>query len=336
MRVMSAKNGLIVPARFSGKLKTGLTLPVCGILLARIPVPVSPHIPLLLQPLHSVILWVSHWPGWAFEGLIWSMVAVTLWSLIDYLKDYVWNQALHKAHGREDKAKQRLKMWIPNTITMLNLLCGVFASIYAFNGNFHLAVLLVILGTLLDALDGRLARKLDAFSKFGAKLDSKADYTNFGIAPAVVIFCLLSTHFEWYVGFIVGAVYYASVHYRLVRFDKGGHSHYFEGLPSPVGAGLVVLAAISGYLSQPAIFIPIVIGLAALMASRISYLHLDIFGRKKFAKFLSIPTVTFLTLTILHLLKLDIATNIYAYEMLFLVVSMYVVAAPFFKKYSPQ
>lgn len=331
MRVLSAKHGVIVAARFSGKLKTAITLPICGILFARMPVSDSQAVPMVFKPLLGTVQWVSSWPSWAFSVLIGIMVLVTLWSLLDYLGSYMWEQALKKAGGKEEKAKQRLMVLIPNSITLLNLLCGCFSAVYALFGYFHMAVLLVLVGTLCDALDGKLARKLDAFTKFGAKLDSQADFTNFGIAPAVVIFSFLSNSIPWFFALILGVLYYTSVHYRLRRFDKGGHSAYFEGLPSPVGAGLVVLAAISTYLSPAYIFILIVFILEILMVSRIPYPHLDIFGKRRLGKLLAIPTALFLVLTILHLLQLNIASHIYAYEILFGTTSVYVIVAPFLK-----
>jgi CDP-diacylglycerol--glycerol-3-phosphate 3-phosphatidyltransferase/CDP-diacylglycerol--serine O-phosphatidyltransferase len=325
IRVLSAKNGQILSAGVSGKIKTAITFPICGILFARVPV-TAVDTPFYLKPLGWLVTWVSSWPSFIFDGLIWAMVGVTVWSLLTYLKDFIWQHFLMKADGDIQKAKKSLKLLIPNSITMLNLFCGLLASVYAWFGVFHSAVLLVIVGTILDSLDGKLARKLDAYSRFGAKLDSQADYTNFGIAPAVVIYKLLSTSqlaYGPWIGFVLGFIYYASVHFRLRRFDKGGHSDYFEGLASPVGAGLVVLAAISATLSQWFIFIPIVILIAALMISKIPYPHMDILSSRKLIRALRIPMFIFLPLTLLHLLKINIASQVYAYEILFAIVSVY-------------
>lgn len=320
MRVFAAKQGTIIPAGGLGKFKTAITLPICGLLFARIPV-AEVALPSFLIPLDFVRRWVFSWPDWVFSGLILLMVLVTVWSLLDYLKGFIWQQYLNAAGGDKSKALRHLRLLIPNTITVLNLLCGIFATGFAWFGLFHPAVLLVLVGTMLDALDGRLARRFNAFSNFGAKLDSKADFVNFGVAPAVVIFSRLSP--TW-LAFLCAILYYASVHYRLRRFDQSGHGHYFEGVPSPVGAGLIVLAAISTFLSSTYIFVGIIFLISLLMVSRFPYPHLEIANRETFLKYLRIPILLFLVLTILHLLRINIANEVYAYEVLFSLVGVYI------------
>ena len=323
LRVFAAKNGLIMGAGFSGKLKTLITLPVCGVLFARIPVLDVP-LPAYLVPINLLRSWVFGWPSWVFDGLIWVMVGVTLWSLADYMCSFLWQSYLRRSDGDPKRAKQKLRLLIPNAVTFVNLCCGVLAVIYAWFHLFHSAVLLVLLGTLLDALDGKLARRLNAFSKFGAKLDSKADYVNFGIAPAVVVF-QRSMLYGWPLALFLGLIYYSAVHYRLRRFDQSGHSDYFEGVPSPVGAGLVVLAAISTYLSTAWVFSGIVILLAGLMVSRIPYPHLDVANRETFLRYLRVPILLFLVLTMLQLLQINFAKDLGAYEVLFGLTCTYLV-----------
>ncbi len=322
IRVFSAKQGDILPAGISGKIKTAITLPICGLLLARVSVPLI-TVPVYLQPLEWCRVWVSQWPAWVFDSLIAAMVGITLWSLVTYIKDFMWTYFLARAKHNPELAKRRLRLWIPNSVTLLNLSFGVMACFYAWYGVFQLAVLLILLGTLLDGLDGKLARRLNAFSKFGAKLDSKADFVNFGIAPAVVLFRILSeVNLAW--GILIGLVYYAAVHYRLRRFDQSGHSHYFDGLPSPVGAGIVVLGAISASLSLLIPLSILVVITATLMVSKIPYPHLDIANRETFLRFLRIPILVFLVLTLLHLLDIHIARDVYAYEILLALTGIYV------------
>ncbi len=320
LRVFSAKIGIVIPAGFLGKLKTGVTLPVCGLLFLRVPVRVVDSLPVLFRPLEIFRAWTSQWPPWVFDTLIWGMVGLTLWSMVVYLKHFIWQQLVHQSSGNEQKAKQKMTILIPNIVTFLNLLCGIFAALYAWFGWFHPAVLLVLVGTLLDGLDGRLARRLNAYSDFGASLDSKADFINFGVAPAVVIFSLLSMRGGFWMGvlgLLTGLGYYMAVHFRLKRFNQTGHLDFFEGLPSPIGAGMVVVAAISTYLAPTGVFVGVVVAVSWLMVSRIPYPHLDIFSQKKFLRTLRIPTVIFLVLTILHLLNIHIAKTFFAYEALF-------------------
>ncbi|MGA7266212.1 MAG: CDP-alcohol phosphatidyltransferase family protein, partial [Aestuariivirga sp.] len=77
---------------------------------------------------------------------------------------------------------------LPNLITLLALCSGITAIRLAVEGRYELAVAAVIFAVVLDALDGRLARFLKGTSRFGAELDSLADFVNFGVAPALLIY----------------------------------------------------------------------------------------------------------------------------------------------------
>jgi CDP-diacylglycerol---serine O-phosphatidyltransferase len=325
LRVVQAQNSDNVAAKISGKIKTALTFPLCGILLARTPV-ISTPLPAFLEPLDAIAIWIRSWPNWVLISLIWITVAVTIWSFLDYFGQYLWQQYVKKMGG-EAAAKKSVRAIIPNTFTLLNLGCGSLAVVFAFFGIYHTAVLLVILGILFDALDGSLARKLDAQSPLGAALDSKADAVSFGIAPAMVVYKSISEYnfpnaTAW--GICLGILYFAAVMYRLNRFDKQGHSNYFDGLPSPAGACLVLLGAISIPLSQPQLFLPIVLGTALLMASKIPYAHFEIAGRETFLRYFRIPAGIFLLLTLLHLANVRILHQLWAYEVFFALVGLYV------------
>ncbi|MGE4170568.1 MAG: CDP-alcohol phosphatidyltransferase family protein [Candidatus Margulisiibacteriota bacterium] len=329
LRVVSVQQGSDISAKLSGKIKTAITLPVCGILFARVDVK-TVALPKILLPLEALRIWIHSWPWWVFAILIWATVLVTVWSFMDYFGRFIWDRYVKKAGG-EEQAKRLLRSLIPNSFSMMNLVCGMVAVVMAWYGQYHTAVLLVILGILFDSVDGHLARKLDAFSKFGAKLDSKADFVSFGIAPAIVVFQSLANGSleRLVVGAVLGILYYGSVHYRLRRFDKTGHSDEFEGLPSPVGAAIVLLAAISRLFSGPILFVLVSVGTSLLMMSRIPYVH-NIESKKTFLRYLRIPTILFLILTIMHLLDLHIARSIYAYEILLGLAGIYVLSPVFF------
>lgn len=336
LRIILAKNGTIVAANFSGKIKTAVTLPVCGILFARIPVQEVTHLPLLYVPFNELRRWIITWPTWVFTVLIWATVLVTIWSFFDYFGEYLWQEYVRKAGGDEEKAKRILRSLIPNAFSLLNLACGASAAVLAWFKYYHFAVLLVILGILFDALDGPLARKLDASSQLGAKLDSKADFVSFGITPAIIIYQIFSINasFLWvlWIGVFLAFAYYASVQYRLKRFDETGHTDYFEGLPSPVGAGLVLVAAISPYLHHLRFFVPLVIMTSLLMISRISYPHMSIARKKNFFKFVGVFGLIFTILTILKLMGDQTAYHSYVYEILFGLICVYV-ASPLLRPF---
>jgi CDP-diacylglycerol--glycerol-3-phosphate 3-phosphatidyltransferase/CDP-diacylglycerol--serine O-phosphatidyltransferase len=336
LRIASAKDGTIIEAKLSGKIKTAITLPVCALLFARVPVTEVSNLPLILTPLNELRRFIFMWPSWVFNTLIWFTVLITVWSFLDYFGNFMWQKFVRKTGGNEKKAKRLLFAIIPNTFTTLNLICGIAAVFLAWIGFYHFAVLLVILGILFDAVDGSLARKLDAVSKFGAKLDSKADFVSFGIAPSIIIYKILSetNGMPLFWGIFLALTYYGAIQYRLSRFDKGGHSPYFEGLPSPIGASLVLIAAVSNLLSSIVFFVPILILVEILMISRIPYAHFEIASKKTFFKFLKIPLIIVLLLTMFNLLKVNYVRYIYIYEILFALICLYVLT-PVFSYFVP-
>lgn len=329
LRVVSAKAGNVLPAQFSGKLKTAITFPLCGILFGRVAVEGSENIPNLLIPIKWAADWVQTLPDWTMIGLIYLVVAVTIWSFLDYFGSFIWQQYLNKWNGNEEDAKRAIRSLIPNSFSFLNLVCGLTAVWLAFMGRYNEAVVLVIIGIFADAVDGSLARKLDAYSKFGEKLDSQADFTSFGIMPSVIIYKIISDQLGNPLSIIaltLSITYFAAVLFRLIRFNKTGHDDKFEGLPSPVAAGAIIVAAISTILSQPQWFYSLIIAMSILMISRFPYPHLHFARKKRLFKFLQGLGYLFSILTVLNLLKLPYASNIYAYELLFALLILYCLA----------
>lgn len=136
---------------------------------------------------------------------------------------------------------------LPNALTITAICAGLTAIRFGVQGNYVLAVQLIIAACVLDGLDGRIARLLSSDSKIGAELDSLADFLNFGVAPPLVL------HF-WALQDIQNAAWLAVLFYavccvmRLARFNVGSKSEacdqnnaYFKGVPAPAGALLVML-----------------------------------------------------------------------------------------------
>ncbi len=115
---------------------------------------------------------------------------------------------------------------------------------------FHLACVLILLGMVFDALDGKVARHMGASSAFGVELDSLADVTTFGVAPAILVNTLwisvMPDFTTWRTqGLIFGFVYAACGVLRLARYNiQSGTAdkNIFSGLPIPAAAGCVVSA----------------------------------------------------------------------------------------------
>jgi CDP-diacylglycerol--serine O-phosphatidyltransferase len=172
---------------------------------------------------------------------------------------------------------------LPNLITLLALCSGLTAIRLAFEGRFEIAVAAVILAIFLDAVDGRLARMLQGTSRFGAELDSLADFLNFGVAPALLLyFWALNTMKP--MGWTICLMLAIACALRLARFNvmlEDPHKPawagaFFTGIPAPAGAGIAMVPLYLGFLNgdteghRHAILIaPLVVLIAIMLVSRI-------------------------------------------------------------------
>ncbi|MGH3435767.1 MAG: CDP-diacylglycerol--serine O-phosphatidyltransferase [Sciscionella sp.] len=175
---------------------------------------------------------------------------------------------------------------LPNAITVLALCAGLSAVQFTLAGHYSIAVAMVAVAAVLDGLDGRIARLLDATSKMGAELDSLCDAISFGVAPGLVVF-VWKTH-EYRVGWVVTLIFAVCMVLRLARFntllddtDKPPFAkEFFVGVPAPAGGLLALLPMMlqiqfgSGWwTSQIAVDIW-TLAVAALLISRIPTLSL--------------------------------------------------------------
>ncbi len=169
-----------------------------------------------------------------------------------------------------------LKFLVPNAITLLALCLGVTAVRWAMQGRFELAVAAVIAATVLDALDGRVARLMKGASRFGAELDSLADFVNFGVTPALLIY-MWSLDSLKNLGWVVALALVIAMALRLARFnvaledpDKPGWSvKFFTGVPAPAGAALVLMPMYLGFLdviTNPKAAAPYILVFVAIVA----------------------------------------------------------------------
>jgi CDP-diacylglycerol--serine O-phosphatidyltransferase len=141
-----------------------------------------------------------------------------------------------------------VRMLVPNFFTLLSLCAGLTAIRMAIESRYEMAIALVVVAALLDGVDGRLARALKAQSKFGAELDSLADFVNFGVAPAVIVFIWGLGGLPRGFGWIVALLFALATGLRLARFNTmlevekpKWQSDYFTGMPAPFGAITVLL-----------------------------------------------------------------------------------------------
>ncbi|OIQ28377.1 MAG: phosphatidylserine synthase [Bacteroidetes bacterium MedPE-SWsnd-G2] len=152
--------------------------------------------------------------------------------------------------------------YVPNAVTLLNLLCGCIAVIFAVHNNFVLAAIFVFSGIFFDFFDGFLARKLNVQSPLGVQLDSLADMITSGLVPGIVMYKLLmlsvgtpeiedataewNAAFHWY-GFkqsivpLFGLAITMASAYRLGKFNIDlEQQSYFKGLPTPANTLLIL------------------------------------------------------------------------------------------------
>jgi CDP-diacylglycerol--serine O-phosphatidyltransferase len=156
------------------------------------------------------------------------------------------------------QSKIPLRLLVPNFFTVLSLCAGLTAIRMAIEQRYEMAIALVVIAALLDGVDGRLARALKAQSKFGAELDSLADFVNFGVAPAVIVFIWGLGSLPRGFGWIVALVFALAMGLRLARFNSmidverpKWQANYFTGMPAPAGAITVLLPL---YLDGLALF----------------------------------------------------------------------------------
>ena len=131
-----------------------------------------------------------------------------------------------------------IKRHIPNTITCLNLISGCIATYWAFQGNYRMALLFIVVGAVFDFFDGMSARLLHVSSPIGKELDSLADDITFGFAPSAMVFSFLSSFhihltFVPFLAFVIAA--FSAL--RLAKFNLDERQALgFIGLPTPANA----------------------------------------------------------------------------------------------------
>src|SRR6476659_6951131 len=147
---------------------------------------------------------------------------------------------------------------VPNLITLLALCAGLTAIRLALEDKLEWAVAAIVFAALLDGIDGRVARMLRGTSRFGAELDSLADFVNFGVAPALMLY-FWGLRELGNLGWIAGLVFAISTGLRLARFNvmvddpnkPAWAATFFTGVPAPAGAITVLLPIYVYFLGVP-------------------------------------------------------------------------------------
>src|SRR5882757_11011674 len=137
---------------------------------------------------------------------------------------------------------------VPNVITLLALCAGMTGIRLALEGRYELALGAIVFAAMLDAIDGRVARMIKGTSRFGAELDSLADFVNFGVAPGLILY-FWGLKPLGNLGWIAAMVFAICAGLRLARFNvsiedpnkPAWAGNFFTGMPAPAGAIVVLL-----------------------------------------------------------------------------------------------
>jgi CDP-diacylglycerol--serine O-phosphatidyltransferase len=164
---------------------------------------------------------------------------------------------------RDEPRKRRFKpipfrLLAPNLITLLGLALGLTGMRLAIEGKLEMGVVCVLIAAALDGVDGRLARFLKGTSRFGAELDSLADFVNFGVVPAVVLYHFALKDLKNF-GWIVCIIFAIAMCLRLARFNvmiddpnrPDWQKNFFTGMPAPAGAVTAMLPLYLHFLGVP-------------------------------------------------------------------------------------
>ena len=232
-----------------------------------------------------------------------------------------------------------LRSVLPSLVTLLALCAGLTSIRMTVEHRYGLAVFLVAIAAALDGVDGRIARFLKSTSRFGAELDSIADFVNFGVAPAILIYVWALAELRS-LGWIAVLIYVIAAALRLARFnvaldapDKPAwQSGFFVGVPAPAAAVAVMLPLYAEYVAIPHGFLtaPLVlvytIAIGLLMVSRLPTWSGKLIGRRiardlvaplfvggvlVVAFLVSFPWETMTVLTLAYLVSLPLAWNSY-------------------------
>jgi CDP-diacylglycerol---serine O-phosphatidyltransferase len=181
---------------------------------------------------------------------------------------------------------------VPNLITLLALCAGLTSIRLAIENQLEWAVAAIVFAAMLDGIDGRVARMLKGTSRFGAELDSLADFVNFGVAPALILY-FWGLHALGHAGWIAAMVFAICAGLRLARFNvmiddpnrPAWAGNFFVGMPAPGGAIAVLLPIYVHFLGVPRLtFIAPVILLYTLAIAFLMVSRLPVFSGKRVGK----------------------------------------------------
>ena len=147
-------------------------------------------------------------------------------------------------------SKKNPRSLLPNTLTVLGVCLGLSSIKFALDANYSMSVIAIAFAALIDTLDGRVARLIKGTSKVGKELDSLTDVISFGVAPSFIMY-FWAINEMGKIGWMLVLIYTVCCALRLARFNltvieetETWKINFFEGVPSPAAAGLILLPII--------------------------------------------------------------------------------------------
>ena len=220
-------------------------------------------------------------------------------------------------------AAKNTRVILPNIFTLVGVCIGLSSIKFAFDGNFQISVIAIIVAGIIDGLDGRIARLIKGTSKVGKELDSLTDVISFGVAPAFIMYFWKLNELGR-VGWFICLIYIVAVALRLARFNVNSldepswKNNFFEGVPSPAGGILVLLPLFFSFselnfininynLLVPIIFVTI----SLLLISKIpTYSFKKIIVPRRMSIFLIFGVVAFFVLLLLYTYNTIVVTSL--------------------------
>ncbi|GFO81289.1 CDP-diacylglycerol--serine O-phosphatidyltransferase [Methyloceanibacter sp.] len=185
-----------------------------------------------------------------------------------------------------------IRVLVPNIFTLVGLCAGLTAIRMGIEHRWDMAVAALVFAAFLDGIDGHVARLLKASTRFGAELDSLADFVNFGVAPAIVIF-IWSLEDLKSLGWIAVLVFAVCSALRLARFNvsldqtdqPAWKKSFFVGVPAPAGALILLLPIYAQDLglhwpSLTPLVLLYTVAIALLMVSNVPTISIKMLGQR--------------------------------------------------------
>ena len=150
---------------------------------------------------------------------------------------------------------KKTRVILPNILTLIGVCIGLSSIKFALDSKYDIAVIAIFFAALIDGLDGRIARLIKGTSKVGKELDSLTDVISFGVAPAFIMYFWSLNNLGKF-GWLLCLIYVVCVVLRLARFNVHSNEetswkdNFFEGVPSPAGAILLLtplIISLSGF-----------------------------------------------------------------------------------------